>query len=1201
MLLSLDQERRDKYENSLNFNMDYDSGYISHNPESNLDSSSCSDILTEQSSNKPVYLSEDALLEKPDVRPRLFDLSMEIDREDYEETRNLFNSSDIDDEAFILPKSEDSHEISYSGFDKDSDISDIEIPCAAKIVYGSVSTLNNKNNSGDKFEDEVEKEANILYCEAENDFKGFSSSQKQHVSAFYNITNTLATDDPKKKLTLIFSKCDKENVYTVKRKYRSLTPNNSLTEDELEAQPEVPCSVEKVNDRVCLDHKDSVSDMSIDESCDVEESVMPSKYSRSDRKNSFSETLSRNFVFDSVGKQAAENTTFKLDTFKLPIKVHEPLQETHEIEPTERESCGDSEVVIPRTEIGEIQNSTDKQRGTIFPVIKIEEIGTENKELQSDRNADIGTTSQFNKIEEIEIENDILQSGSNEDVGTTVTFIKIEEIQTGSNEDIGCISPGIITEEIQIKNDVIQNSSGKDIAITAANCKIEEMPNSSDKDSGNASSIKIEEIDIKNVELHSSSNKAIGTIPPNPEIVETRSILNEDHEQRTSWVKLEEMQNITNEDCKNSSSKANMEETQNECGGGSSNKDSSNTSPTVTVKETKKELTGSLKKDSQNFVSKAPQTPKREYKSILNGSISPDLFEDEETLSEIVPVPLLPPAVKEEKYIHKKDRTVLRRARNHLKGVLPPHSVTVIHTSVSEMLNKIELNKDYFWDGSLQEQKSNVSMESGNSQSMDNSGRSDDSGLGGESKSLLVTCALEDCTSRSFPKILEDRCHGLYHNRSKLSEEFEDLCAKYAQRYVGAETQSTCTVFESNCLSPMKRKQVKQRWAVKSPGRRLSHLARRRITFSSVNLQSGISSFAGSRARQILVDTKKLDNFSKRKSPKKTPKKTPSKSPRMKTRTPSSSAKKKLAMRFRKLTGEIEKTNNFGDSDLSSRRALFASPDCDKKSSLFMPSTSGLLKDMKKPSSKRALFASPTKRPSPMKCSPFKRSPFLRSSPLKRSPFKRLDAYGDKKRKRTDSEDTRPCKQARSQSIEIRPSTSEHKAVMDRTQSDSIIYQNKNPVGELSAVHKKKLQWAVYEALRTQNVTPAHAQFKLFASILARLTRRFLPNLSANAPRPEGGTSERMLRIARHHVFAVVKGKSVDEIYNEYVKSRARQAKPQGYVSLEEFVEQKENKENACRGVRSSSRRGGGECPPLANENKIERIRKVINFGDDNR
>lgn len=72
--------------------------------------------------------------------------------------------------------------------------------------------------------------------------------------------------------------------------------------------------------------------------------------------------------------------------------------------------------------------------------------------------------------------------------------------------------------------------------------------------------------------------------------------------------------------------------------------------------------------------------------------------------------------------------------------------------------------------------------------------------------------------------------------------------------------------------------------------------------------------------------------------------------------------------------------------------------------------------------------------------------------------------------------------------------------------------------------------------------------------MLARVTRRFLPNLSANAPRPEGGTSDRMLRIARHHSYAVVKGKSVDEIIQEYHKSRVvRTQKPQGYVGIEDY------------------------------------------------
>lgn len=84
------------------------------------------------------------------------------------------------------------------------------------------------------------------------------------------------------------------------------------------------------------------------------------------------------------------------------------------------------------------------------------------------------------------------------------------------------------------------------------------------------------------------------------------------------------------------------------------------------------------------------------------------------------------------------------------------------------------------------------------------------------------------------------------------------LCMKYAERYVSCETQSTCTVFQQTFLSsPLKRKANRLRWAVKSPGRRLSHLARRRITFSSANLQAaGSSSGLNAHTRQIVMDSK---------------------------------------------------------------------------------------------------------------------------------------------------------------------------------------------------------------------------------------------------------------------------------------------------------------------------------------------------------
>lgn len=153
----------------------------------------------------------------------------------------------------------------------------------------------------------------------------------------------------------------------------------------------------------------------------------------------------------------------------------------------------------------------------------------------------------------------------------------------------------------------------------------------------------------------------------------------------------------------------------------------------------------------------------------------------------------------------------------------------------------------------------------------------------------------------------------------------------------------------------------------------------------------------------------------------------------------------------------------------------------------------------------------------------------------------------------------------------------------------------------------QKLQWAVYEALKSRNVGINHPQFKTFASVLARVTRRFLPNLSANAPRPEGGTSEKMLKIARQHVHAVITGKSVDEIVLEVELNKNRTRRPAGYVGLEDTTNKvdvshaRSDKENQKVNVLCEKNVNDENVKPklLRAENKIDRIRKVIDFGDD--
>lgn len=99
-----------------------------------------------------------------------------------------------------------------------------------------------------------------------------------------------------------------------------------------------------------------------------------------------------------------------------------------------------------------------------------------------------------------------------------------------------------------------------------------------------------------------------------------------------------------------------------------------------------------------------------------------------------------------------------------------------------------------------------------------------------------------------------------------------------------------------------------------------------------------------------------------------------------------------------------------------------------------------------------------------------------------------------------------------------------------------------------------------------------------------------------------------MFRIARHHSYAVVKGKTVDEIWNEYVKNRMKNQKPQGYIGIEEFNKSKRvetvDKENVLQDKSNVSESGDkrreilGPKSRFLSQNRIDRIKKVISFED---
>lgn len=154
---------------------------------------------------------------------------------------------------------------------------------------------------------------------------------------------------------------------------------------------------------------------------------------------------------------------------------------------------------------------------------------------------------------------------------------------------------------------------------------------------------------------------------------------------------------------------------------------------------------------SDEIVSTVSLTPKKCYKNSINPNLSPDLFADEEEHPEKAEENKSPTSqcVVERKYVVKKDYSLLRRATNSLKGVIPPYFMTVINLSVDEILNKIEANKDYFWN-------CQSVLETENDKVLDSSTGSNDDGF----KSLLIT-GDKEIVYKKWPDILTGRFHGL--------------------------------------------------------------------------------------------------------------------------------------------------------------------------------------------------------------------------------------------------------------------------------------------------------------------------------------------------------------------------------------------------------------------------------------------------------
>ncbi|XP_076644777.1 cyclin E-interacting protein minus isoform X2 [Halictus rubicundus] len=359
---------------------------------------------------------------------------------------------------------------------------------------------------------------------------------------------------------------------------------------------------------------------------------------------------------------------------------------------------------------------------------------------------------------------------------------------------------------------------------------------------------------------------------------------------------------------------------------------------------------------------------------------------------------------------------------------------------------------------------------------------------------LYHTTDEKEVKNLTWSESYHHKFHGIHYNRSKAVEDFENLSMKLCERYIGGETQSTCTVWFSKQApgSAKKRNLLAKRDNGQSPGKRLSHLTRRRRTFSSANLQG-----LALNNKKLLVLNIKKPTIKKGKSPRgKSPR---GKSPRCKSPrgTPRSSTKKKVARRLvldgpSPLKAKVE----------TSKRALFQSPPSDRAgpSKLFSGGTSAQ-------SIKRALFSSGTKENNVEVIQKIEES---------------------RKRKNEEELEGPRFKWPKSLSFDCSHEIHNSSTVTwDRHSSSNVIEKTKTSSNEgrteLSDAHRKKLLWAVAEALRSKGIGMTHPQFKQYATNLAKTIKKYMPDLeNRNIPRKPGSTSDRMLKLAKHHVLFII-------------------------------------------------------------------------------
>ncbi|KAH8399335.1 hypothetical protein KR215_007993 [Drosophila sulfurigaster] len=525
----------------------------------------------------------------------------------------------------------------------------------------------------------------------------------------------------------------------------------------------------------------------------------------------------------------------------------------------------------------------------------------------------------------------------------------------------------------------------------------------------------------------------------------------------------------------------------------------------------------------------------------------------------------------------RRERELYRRIRRCLQGVRPPPTVTIPDTDVISAVVSMKSKVINF----LVSSEINVGDATPASSI-------EDSGICATSSLFKPTHSLVEAQNMSWREVLGVRHHGLSFNLNKAAEQNEYLSLSVVERYVGAETATSYVRSPSSA----KKRNMRMKMLTQSPGNRLSHLAKRRAIFSSANLATNSIKLNSSIGPQILLDKKKDRN--KRKA---TPKRKTPGSKKKARKTPSSSARKRL---FR--TDLIKP----GPSRETSKRALFQSPakSLQQQQQLLFPP-----KPLFKPEianrverSKRALFSPDNgcqqSTPSSATCVSNQLESLLKRKRNARDDedaaelasqssklFRAGSAFGSGLTPRalkiksqsfcigagssTASQQNvaanmQPSPFANTPRLSHGLSGSSSTLACSTTPTISKLHRahsemSATPQSAMTDNQRKKLLWAVSQALQEKKISAKHENFRQHAADLARIVKRifqefYLGHTTSN--------SETLLRLAKKYAFSVIAGKQPDDIYLQ-ARSQESETKLQssarlsGYIGPEEFAQRK--------------------------------------------